>query len=299
MVQRTANQTDSAPAEQSNLLIGAGLMTLAFLMNTAQSSISKVVRSELGGPQFALHVFSFALLILLPIVVWRRGQDFKTSVLRLHLLRGLVGGIGFLLFFTSVQLVDLVNATVVLNTAPILIPLIAWLALGHEISRGLWVAIAIGFLGLIVVVQPSAALFHKPGILLALAGALAGAIDFLMVRKLDESEPPLTQVLYYLLVGMVLAFAASIWQFHMPSPTAWLWMSGAAIAILSFQFVLVQAVSYAKPHQLGVFQYTSVIFSALMGWAFFNETPGLLVMAGILLICGGGVAAVLLGDEAG
>ncbi|MEO0408699.1 MAG: DMT family transporter [Cyanobacteria bacterium P01_A01_bin.135] len=297
MAQRTATRPDAMPSQQqSNLLLGAGLMTLAFLMNTTQSSISKVVRDELGGPQFALHVFSFALLILFPIVVWRRGQDFKTQVLRLHLLRGLVGGVGFLLFFTSVQLVDLVNATVVLNTAPILIPLIAWLALGQEISRGLWVAIAVGFLGLITVVQPSPSLFSQPGILLAFAGAIAGSVEFLMVRRLDESEPALTQVLYYLMVSFVLAFAASVRQLRMPSPTVWLWMVGAAIAILSFQFLLVRAISYAEPHQLGVFQYTSVIFSAIIGWAFFNEIPGLVVMGGIALVCAGGVAAVVLED---
>ncbi|MGF1516100.1 MAG: DMT family transporter [Elainellaceae cyanobacterium] len=291
------NSSPAAFQQQSNLVLGAGLMTLAFFMNTVQGSIAKVVREEIGGPQFALHIFSLALLILLPVVAWRRGRDFKTEVLPLHLLRGAAGGSGFLLFFSSVQLVELVNATVVLNTTPILIPLIAWVALGQDISQELWAAIAIGFVGLLVVVQPDASLFSEPGILLALAAAIAAAVEFLTVRRLNQSEPALTQVLYYLTVGMVLAFVVSVWNLRMPSTTTWLWLGGAAIAILSIQFALIRAFAYAEPHQVGVFQYTSVVFSAIIGWAFFNETPGWLVAVGIMLICVGGMTAVLLGDE--
>lgn len=297
MVQDTVAQNASASSEQpSNLVFGASLMTLAFFMNTVQSSIAKVVREDLGGPQFTLYVFSLVLLLLLPAVIWRRGRDFKTEVLPLHLMRGVAGASGFLLFFTSVKLIDLVNATVLINTIPILIPVIAWVALGQDVSRGLWAAIAIGFVGLLVVVQPSTSILSQPGTLLALAAAIAGAIEFLTVRRLNQSEPAFTQILYYLTVGWVMAFAFALWHLRMPSLTTWLWMGGAAIALLSVQFSLIKAFSYAAPQQVGVFQYSSVAFSAIIGWTFFNETPDMLVAVGIVLICVGGMTAILLGD---
>ena len=283
--------------QEPNLVLGAGLMTLAFFANTLQSAVAKVVREEISGAQYAFHIFSIALLILLPIVLWRRRRDFKTEILPVHLLRAVAGSSSFLLFITSVKLIDLVNATVLLNTTPILIPLIAWVVLHQNIARGLWFAIAVGFAGLVIVVRPSAATIGEPGNLLALGAALTGAIEFLTVRRLNQSEPALTQILYYLLVGSLLAAPLAFWQWHLPSPRSWLLLGGAAIALLGFQFSLIKAFTYAEPHQIGVFQYTSVGFSAITGWLFFSEKPDLLVAVGIVLICVGGILAIRLGRK--
>jgi drug/metabolite transporter (DMT)-like permease len=93
--------------------------------------------------------------MLLSIVLWRQRNDFKTEILPWHLLRAVAGSSSFLLFMTAVKSIDLVNATVLLITMPILIPLIAWVVMHQHIQRGLWFAIAIGFAGLLVVVRPS------------------------------------------------------------------------------------------------------------------------------------------------
>jgi hypothetical protein len=71
---------------------------------------------------------------------------------------------------------------------PILIPLVAWVVLHQNIPRGLWLAIAIGFAGLVVVVKSSTTTIGQPGDLLALSAALSGAIEFLIVRRLNQSK---------------------------------------------------------------------------------------------------------------
>lgn len=283
--------------QEPNLLLGAGLMTLAFFANTLQSAIAKSIPAEISGAQYGFHIFSIALLMLTPIVLWRRGNDFKTEILPWHLLRAVAGSSSFLLFMTAVKSIDLINATVLLSTMPILIPLIAWVVLHQNIQRGLWLAIAIGFAGLVVVVRPSTITIGQPGDLLALSAALTGAIEFLLVRRLNQSESSLTQILYYLIVGSLLATPLAISQWHTPSPQSWLLLGGAAIFLLCFHFAIIKALTYAKPHQISVSQYTAVVFSAIIGWLFFKEQPDLLVVVGIVLICVGGILAIYLGRQ--
>jgi drug/metabolite transporter (DMT)-like permease len=294
----TNNPISEQPLQQEpNLVLGAGLMTLAFFANTLQSAIAKAIPVEISGAQYGFHIFSIALLMLLSIVLWRRRNDFKTEILPWHLLRAVAGSSSFLLFMTAVKSIDLVNATVLLSTMPILIPLIAWVVLHQRIPRGLWFAIAIGFAGLLVVVRPSTTTIGQPGDLLALSAALTGAIEFLVVRRLNQSESSLTQILYYLIVGSLVAAPLAIPKWHSPSPQSWLLLVGAAIFLLCFHFAIIKAFTYAQPHQISVFQYTAVVFSAIIGWLFFKEQPDLLVAVGIVLICVGGVLAIYLGRK--
>ena len=71
-------------------------------------------------------------------------------------------------------------------------------------------------------------------------------------------------------------------------------ITAATAAFLSFQLLLVKAYTYAEPHQIGMFQYSSVIFGAIIGWLAFNEVPNGVAIAGMGLIMVGGALAIYL-----
>ncbi|MEM8504953.1 MAG: DMT family transporter [Cyanobacteria bacterium P01_D01_bin.1] len=285
-------------SQPSSLLLGALLITTGFLANTIQGALGKMAQSTIEPGQFLWLLIVMALAVLVPIEIGRRGRDFSAGwsqeIFPFYLLRSAFGLSGFYLFIWAAGLGSLVNANVLLNTTPVFIPVIGVLALGKEISGKLWGAIALGFIGLLLVVQPNTDLLSNPANLLGLGAGLSAAIEFLTVRHLSQTQSSLGQTLYYLLIGSVLMAPIAWWQWQPLTVETLKIVAAAAGSFLSFQLLLVQAYRYAEPHQIGIFQYSSVIFAAIIGWLFFSEVPNLVSVAGMVLISLGGALSIYL-----
>jgi len=291
----------TAPMTSTNgqsLFWGATFLTGAFLANTMQGALGKAAQEVVSPGQFLWLLIVVALSVLLPVSLWRKGDVLRASwnvqLLPFYLLRAVFGLFGFYLFVWAAGLGSLVDATVLLNTTPVFIPVIGMVVLGQQISLKLWGAIAIGFIGLLLVVQPNAELLHNPANLLGLGAGLSAAIEFLTVRSLSKTQPPLAQTLYYLIIGSVLMAPIATWQWQPLGMSTVKMTVAAAGSFLTFQLLLVKAYSFADPHKIGVFQYTSVIFAAVIGWLLFSEVPNTIALLGMLLITLGGAISVYL-----
>ncbi|MEM9151045.1 MAG: DMT family transporter [Cyanobacteria bacterium P01_F01_bin.3] len=282
--------------ETQSLWLGALLLTGGFLANTVQGALGKTAQETLSPGQFLWLLFVVALGGLLSVALWRKPDAFQVGwnaqIMPFYLLRAVFGLCGFYLFVWAAGLGSLVDATVLLNTTPVFIPVIGVVVLRQQIDLKLWGAIAIGFVGLLLVVQPGTALLHEPANLLGLGAGFSAAVEFLTVRWLSKTQPPLTQTLYYLVIGSVLMAPVALWEWQSLTLSTVAIIVAAACAFLSFQLLLVRAYSYAEPHQIGAFQYTSVVFAAAIGWFFFSEVPNTIALLGMLLICVGGAFSV-------
>ena len=281
------------PAQpKQSLMIGSIFIVLAFLANTVQSVFGKAIEREVSVEMFSWVTFLSALVVVTIIVALRRFRDLKTTVLPMHLLRGGTGISGFLLFIGAAQATSLMNANVLLNTTPIFIPLLAMAFLHNRINRQLWLAIALGFAGMVIIVKPSATIFTDPGNILGLMAGFVTAIEFLAVKKLDESDSPLTQMFYFLLIGTVICSFLVAGKFQAISMSHMLIMLATGICLVLFQFLLIKAYMYAKPHEIGAFQYSSVVFAAILGWVVFKESLDAATIAGTTLVCIGGYLSI-------
>ena len=281
------------PAQpKQSLMIGSIFIVLAFLANTIQSVFGKAIESEVSVEMFSWVTFLSALVVVTIIVALRRFRDLNTTVLPMHLLRGGTGISGFLLFIGAAQATSLMNANVLLNTTPIFIPLLAMAFLHNRINRQLWLAIAMGFAGMVIIVKPSATIFTDPGNLLGLLAGFVTAIEFLAVKKLDESDSPLTQMFYFLLIGTVICSFLVAGKFQAITASHMLIMLATGICLVLFQFLLIKAYMYAKPHEIGAFQYSSVVFAAILGWVVFKESLDAATIAGTTLVCIGGYLSI-------
>lgn len=286
-------QADGQGSVSPSLVKGAAFLVAAFLANTAQSAFARAVGQGMDALLFTWMTFILALILLVPVLVLRRGKDLPTGVLPLHLLRGAMGMVGFLLFMAAAKLVNLVNANVLLNTTPMFIPLLAWLVLKQQIPRNLWKALGVGFAGMVIVVQPNADILDKPGDLLGLAAGVVCAVEFLAVKALNKTESAFTQLIYFLAIGCLASSLMMIGRFHAVSMAQVLLALASSACLLSFQWLLIRAYSYADPSSIGAFQYSSVMFAGLIGWIWFQQVPNLGVVVGTALICLGGVLSIL------
>lgn len=277
---------------QRSILTGTIYIVFAFLANTTQSVFGKYVDKNLSVEMFSFGTFLIAFILLLPIILFRKGKDIPTGQGRYHLLRAVTGITGFLLFIVAAQLTTLVDTNVLVNTTPIFIPILALLFLHQHIPRAVWIAIIIGFVGVVVIVRPDASIFSNPGNLVALGAGLVTAIEFLAVNHLDRTESPLTQLFYFLLFGVVVLGLISIGKFNAAPEWAYWMMLGTGLCLLAFQFLLIKAYQFAKPHEIGAFQYISVVFAAIYGVVLFKETIQLETIVGAILVCVGGVISI-------
>ena len=299
------NSIDKLPVVETpySIVLGALFITGGFLANTVQGALGKIAQETMAPGQFLWILLLIALAVLLPTTYWSNKQenDVKNLINTLErdnlfflLGRAVFGLCGFYLFIWAAGLGSLVDATVLLNTTPVFIPVIGVLVLNKQISGKLWLAIALGCIGLILVVQPDASLLQNPANLIGLGAGLSAAVEFLIVRHLSQTLSPSQQTISYLLLASVLIAPIALYQWQPLTIRQLEIIAAAAGSFLVFQLLLVKAYSLAEPHQIGVFQYSSVIFAALIDWLLFTEFPNRTTLLGIVLISVGGVLSIYL-----
>jgi len=227
------------------------------------------------------------------------------AVLRSLLLTGM-----WVAYYIALPHVDLAIAAAALYTTPIFITLIAALTLGETVGTRGWVAVAVGFAGVLTVLRPSAGAFNLFAIL-PLVSALLYAGAMVITRLKCRLDPPLILAtalnLCFLAVGglaslVLLATGAAGMETPLGplldgwSPmTATQWAVGAALAAA----ILVGSIGAAVAYQSGpasvvsVFDYSYLGFAVLWGLIFFAEMPDLLTALGIAMIAGAGLLAAM------
>jgi len=183
----------------------------------------------------------------------------------------------------------LADAVLLTYTLPLFVPLVEWLWLGERLSPRLAGPLAVGFVGIVVILRPTPGLF-RPVALLALLSAVLAAIGQVGIRRLTATEPAPRIVFYFAAIATAISAvpAALAWV----TPPAQLWPVVAAMGLLATggQLLLTRAYSSAPAAWVGPFLYTSVVFSGAFDWLFWRVLPDGLFLAGSVLVV---VAAVL------
>jgi drug/metabolite transporter (DMT)-like permease len=268
--------------------LGVLLITLAFACVAAMSALGKGASAVSTG---ALVFFqNFISLILFAPWALRGGlAELKTSRIWLHVLRAGAGLLSQVLMFVAVKRMPLVNAVLLSNSAPLFIPLVSWAWLKRKVGGMVWVSLAIGFAGVILILRPGLALLTNPVALLAISAALFSAFALVSVNQLSKTEPARRILFYYFLFSSLAAAPFAAFQWKTPAFREWLYLGGIGLTMSASQMLIILAYQRASPTRIAPFNYTVVIFSGLIGWAVWHNTPGLLAFAGVLLVTAGGV----------
>ncbi len=205
--------------------------------------------------------------------------------------RAVIGTAASFLYMLSMRYIPIVNSTLLFNTAPIFIPLLSMLFLKAHIQKSIWYAVALGFIGILVIIKPGTDILIEPGNLIGLLSGIALAIAYLLMKLLTSTDTGLRIIFYYFTLGMLaqiplLFFTTS----HMPLESV-LYASLSGIMLLIAQLGLVRAYIYAEASQVGVYQYCSVVFVGIIEWLIWGKAPGWLDFIGFLLV---GIAGIII-----
>lgn len=273
------------------LLQGALLILLSEWALVASGIIIRQLSDELPTEVLVFLRNSLGLLWLLPWIIRRGRRELGTKRIHLHLLRALVGVTAMSCLYYSWANLSLAQAALLKQTAPFFMPIIAFLWLKERINAAVRWAIVVGFVGVLVILQPGSGSL-EPAVFVALAGAALGATAKVCIRAMHTTESPQRIVFYFALFGSVFA-AVPAWQnWVTPIGFDWIWLLALAAASTLAQLLLSKAYGLAGAGMLGPFTYASIPFAAMAGWWLWDESLGLATLAGMVLIMLGGLLAL-------
>jgi drug/metabolite transporter (DMT)-like permease len=286
-----APSSQTAPPE--NVLLGASLIVLAFLLVAIMSALGKAAAVPTSQIVFFQNFIS--LLVFLPWVLEHGAGSLKTQHLLLHGIRGLGGVLSQVLMFIAILKMPLMNTVLLSNSAPLFIPIVAWIWLREKITPSIALSLAVGFVGVLFILKPGPDLLRNPAALIATAAAVCSAIALVTVNRLSSTEPTYRILFYYFLTASVLTAPFLPFQWRLPLNWQWLFLLGIGICQAGSQLLIILAYRYAKPGRIAPFNYSVVIFSGLIGWIFWHNRPDALALLGVVLVSGGGIFTTLKG----
>ncbi len=272
------------------LLFMVALMMFASLDATSKHLTALFSVALLVWARYLVH-FILMLIFVAPSL---RAELVRTDHLGLQIIRALMLLATTACGMAAFRVMPLAEATSVIFLAPLLVTIFAGPMLGERIGARRWLAVVIGFGGVLLIVRPGNGL-NLAGILWALGGALSYAAYQLMTRRLSQAEHPMRLLFYTALVGTLVMSAALPWFWEPTRPPLAQWLLVATLGLYGGvgHFLLIRAFGMAPASMLTPFTYAQLIWATLLGWLFFGDLPDPLSFTGMAIIAAAGLSLAL------
>lgn len=222
-------------------------------------------------------------IVLVPLLAKGFPRSLKTSRPFLQLTRVAFALIAMLCGFTAIVHLPLADATALGFAKSFFVTIFAVLILKETVGRHRWSAIAIGFIGVLIMLQPGTSGFSIYGLYSVIAAACAGAV-MIIIRILSRTETSNT-ILAFQAIGVGLIMAVPAWQQWVP-PNAIEWLLLIGIGVVSFfaQKANIYAFTYGEASLLASLDYVRLIYVTIFGWLLFHQLPDATTIAGAAVI---------------
>ncbi len=242
------------------------------------------------GP-FQLMLFRSAIaLIPIAVIVWRARdptivRSRKPWLQAVRIMAGLGSMGGFFYVFPRMALVD---AYAISFAAPFFMVALAVPLLGEPVGWRRWSAVAVGFAGVIVMLDPFGISFHAMS-LVVLAATFCYSLSTVMVRLTSRYDHDAATLFWFALVSSVLSLIAGAPEWIWPTAIDWVWLVllGALGGVA--QVLVTRAWRLAPASVLAPFDYASIVLAVLYGYLWFREEPSWTVWLGLPLVIGSGL----------
>jgi len=280
---------------------GVKYMLIASFTFAVMGAFAKLASQEMSSLEvvFFRNIFGVALIGL---SIYKKPMTHTGGRPFLLLFRGTMGFLALLAYFYNIAHIPLGDAVTFSKTAPIFTAIFAWLFLNEKLSLKGWLAVFVGFGGILLITQPSAVGFSKYDILGVFSG-VGAALAYTSVRELRNFYDTRAIVLSFTFVGTVgplfLFFISSYFEvasldfmlgkFVIPQGVVWVYVIGLGVLGTFSQYFMTKAYGETKAAIVGTVSYTNIIFAIMVGVILGDELPSLIKACGISLIVVAGI----------
>ena len=240
--------------------------------------------------ELCFYRFAFGLPPLLAWIAWSSNYSaWRTARPAAHGWRALVGLATMITAFSALAYLPLAEATTIGFAAPLFAVMLSALVMKERVGRHRWSAVALGFVGVLLVMRPEGDALPPIGLLLALLAAFGVGVVTITIRQIGSTEHPQTTVLWFSLLSM--AALAVLMPFHarFHDPAAWLILVGLGAFGGFGQIFLTASLRYAPVSVVVPFDYFQLLWAVLLGWLLFSNQPPATTWAGAAVIIASGL----------
>ncbi len=280
---------------------GVKYMLLASFLFAFMGAFAKLASQHMSSLEvvFFRNIFGVAII---GYAVYKTPMTHKGGKPFLLFFRGFMGFTALLAYFYNIANIPLGDAVTFSKTAPIFTAIFAWLFLKEKLSLIAWLAVFIGFIGILFITQPTGIGLTKYD-LLGIFSGVGAALAYTSVRELKNYYDTRAIVLSFTLVGTigpVILFGLSkyfymseldfmLGEFILPSGVVWIYVIGLGVLGTLSQYFMTKAYGETKAGIVGAVSYTNIVFAIFLGVLLGDSLPNFITTCGISLIIFAGI----------
>ena len=276
-------------------------MLAASFLFAIMGAFAKLASESMSSLEVVFFRNLFGVLII-GAAVMRKPMRHEGGKPFLLLFRGLMGFSALLAFFYNIAHIPLGDAMTFSKTSPIFTAIFAWMFLNEKLPLKGWLAVMVGFVGIVMITKPTGMMLSKTDIL-GIASGIGAALAYTSVRELKKYYDTRAIVLSFMGVGtagplllMLLSPYADIpaldfmfGSFVMPEGVVWGYIVGMGLFATLAQLYMTKAYGESQAGIVGAVSYTNIVFAIVIGLLLGDALPDLLTLSGIILIVFGGI----------
>lgn len=266
---------------------GAAFAILSALLYALKSALIKFApQIPLEVMVFMRYFFDFIILSPFFIIYWKK---LSTKNFFMHVLRGIIAVVSIRFSIYGMRNLVLVDAILLENTMSLFLPLVAWVRYREKISlNSIWILV-LGFSSLFLLLKPKMEIMRLASFASIGTGFLC-ALQAMNIKTLSKNNHQLNILFYYTVFsgGLSLFPCLRNWDSTHIFTHWWIFALISLFGVL-FQYALTRTYSLIPFHVAGSLEYSSVLFSALLGWIIWQETLDIMQICGGILLIGSGI----------
>lgn len=282
-------------SEQQNTRLGILLMMCTCFVFAVQDGISRHLAGEYNVFMVVMIRYWFFAAFVMTVTARQAGSlraAAATTQPVLQITRGALLALEICVMVTAFVLLGLVESLAIFAGYPLIVAALSGPILGETVGWRRWVAIGIGFVGILVILKPGFGVF-SPYALVALASTTLFALYSLLTRYAARKDSAATSFFWTGTVGAVVMTSVGMFHWEPMIPADWGWMAALCVTGALGHYMLIRCYEVAEASAVQPFTYLHLVFGAMFGVLVFGETLRANVLAGTFIVVGAGIFTLL------
>jgi drug/metabolite transporter (DMT)-like permease len=267
----------------SNNKLAIFLIITSVFFGTVMLSFLKIAQEDVNVYVAGFFRFFLGLVIILPYIVRNKDAVLKTTHLKQHFLRAILGLPAMLIYFSALVLLPIEKLTAISFVVPLIVTILAVFFLGEKIYIYRTLALILGFSGMLVIIRPGF-VDISIGVYMVLFSALLWSINIIITKKISKDDSAITILAYQSIFMSLLSFFIVLFFWEMPSLKTFIYLILAAMCGTVLHLTLNHAFKLVDVSMTQPYSFLNLVFASIIGYFVFDEMPDLYTWIGALII---------------
>lgn len=282
---------------KQNLKLGIFYGIISSISFAMMSVLVKKIGHQVPTSMLIFFRFITSLICLLPWLLTNPQFSLKIQHPIRYIIRILAALSALFCAFYAINFIPLIDVLLLNNTAPLFVPIIAWLITGAKTPKKASLGIVLGFIGIAIVLHPGKEIISKASFIALCAGVLS-ALAIVQIRQISKTSSISQMLFYYFAISSLLSGIVAAWQWQSPGQLSiWITILGIGLFGTLYQVFATLSYSIAPVRLMSSLLFLTVIFGGFFDWWIWGQVPTKEMIIGTILVIVGASVTVYFGQK--